>query len=111
MTQLMSGCDTMAFTVEISENTADALVVDILTNNLKYLRQDILRLSSKGSLLEHEVQELTDARNMEAHMMAVIRYYLPPDKWCHVQALLDDISTVNEDLRVRADRMLSQLAD
>lgn len=71
----------MPFTVEISETTADALVVDILRNSLKYVRHDIERLTSKGALMEYEVQDLSDARLMETHMSAVIRYYLPPDKW------------------------------
>lgn len=71
----------MAFTVEISELTADALVVDILRNSLKYVRHDIERLSNKSALMEHEVQDLSDAQVMETHMQAVIRYYLPPDKW------------------------------
>jgi hypothetical protein len=71
----------MVFTVEISETTADTLVVDILRSSLRHIRQDIERLNSKSALMEHETQDLADACDMQGHLVAVIRYYLPPDKW------------------------------
>ncbi len=77
----MSGCDQMPFTVEISEHTADALVVDILTNSLKYLRQDIDRLASKAELLKFESEDLEDFRELELAFKKVVKYYTPPDKW------------------------------
>lgn len=77
----MSGCDQMPFTVEISEHTADALVVDILTNSLKYLRQDIDRLASKAELLKFESEDLEDFRELELAFKKVVNYYTPPDKW------------------------------
>lgn len=77
----MNGCDPMTFTVEISENTADALVVDILNNSLKYLRQDIARLQSKAELLKFESEDLTDFQELEQAFQRVVKYYTPPDKW------------------------------
>lgn len=77
----MNGYDQMTFTVEISENTADALVVDILTNSLKYLRQDIDRLASKAELLKFESEDLTDFQELEQAFQRVVKYYTPPDKW------------------------------
>ena len=71
----------MAFTVEISENTADALVVDILANNLKYLRQDIVRLQSKAELMAFECEDLKDFQELEQAFKRVVKYYTAPDKW------------------------------
>lgn len=71
----------MAYTVEISDNTADNLVVDILKNNLRYLRADIERAQSKAVLLDFEKQDLEEWKSLEQHFAAVIRYYTPPDKW------------------------------
>jgi hypothetical protein len=71
----------MAFTVDISEQTADALVVDILTNSLKYLRQDIARLERKAELLKFESEDLEDFRELELAFQKVVKYYTPPDKW------------------------------
>jgi hypothetical protein len=71
----------MAYTVEISDNTADNLVVDILKNNLRYLRADIERVSSKGTLLDFEKEDLENFRVLEQQFVGVIRYYTTPDKW------------------------------
>ncbi len=76
----MSGCD-MPFTVEISEQTADHLVVDILRNNLEYLRRDIVRLESKAELMQFEQEDLINFRDLEVSFRKIIQYYLPPDKW------------------------------
>lgn len=77
----MSGCDHMAFTVDISEQTADALVVDIMKNNLMYLRRDIARLESKAELMAFEAEDLKDFRELEQAFLRVVKYYTPPDKW------------------------------
>lgn len=71
----------MAFTVDISEETADRLVVDILTNSLRYLRADIERLRSKATLLDFETEDLANFAALEQQFVGVIRYYTPPDKW------------------------------
>lgn len=71
----------MAFTVEISEQTADLLVVDILRNNLEYVRRDIARLESKAELMTFEQADLDNFRDLEVSFVKIVKYYLPPDKW------------------------------
>jgi len=74
----------MPFTVEISEQTADLLVVDILRNNLNYVRTDIARLESKAELMTFEQADLDNFRELEESFVKIIKYYLPPDKWATI---------------------------
>lgn len=74
----------MAFTVDISEETADRLVVNILTNSLQYLRADIDRLSSRATLLDFEAADLDNFKTLEAQFVGVIRYFTPPSEWDQV---------------------------
>jgi hypothetical protein len=71
----------MAFQVEISDHTADALVVDILRTNLTCIRNDIERLTSKAKLMEFESEDLKESQDLEQALIKVIRYYTTPDKW------------------------------
>lgn len=70
----------MAFTVDISEETADRLVVDILTNSLQYLRADIERLNSRATLLDFEAEDLDNFKTLESQFVGVIKYFTPPDR-------------------------------
>jgi hypothetical protein len=65
--------------VQISQHTADALVVDVLKNSLKHVRATIQRLRTQDTLMYYETHDLQQALVMEEHLTAVIRYYLPPD--------------------------------
>lgn len=71
----------MPYVVEISDKTADNLVVDILRNNLTYVRADIERLGSKAELMAFEQEDLVHFMELQASFVKIIRYYLPPDKW------------------------------
>lgn len=71
----------MTYTVEIPDHTADALVGDILTSDLKNVRQDIARLMSKAELMEFETRDLCYYQELEQAFRHVIKYYTAPDKW------------------------------
>ena len=84
MPQRTSGCSIMAFTIEISDTSADALVVDILRNSLESIKMDVDRLMTKSDLVKFEKEDLNQALIMRTHMHEVLKYYLPHDKWATI---------------------------
>jgi len=84
VTQRTSGCDIMVLTVEISDTSADALVVDILRNSLESIKMDVERLMTKSDLVKFEKEDLADALIMRTHMQEVLKYYLPSDQWATI---------------------------
>jgi hypothetical protein len=74
----------MAFTIEISDTSADALVVDILRNSLESIKMDVDRLMTKSDLVKFEKEDLNQALIMRTHMHEVLKYYLPHDKWATI---------------------------
>jgi hypothetical protein len=71
----------MVLTVEISDTSADALVVDILRNSLESIKMDVDRLLSKPDLVKFEKEDLDQALIMRTHMQEVLKYYLPRTEW------------------------------
>lgn len=70
----------MAFEIQISEETVDKLVVDVLRNTLERVRQEIHRLQDKAELKSYQQEDLAHGLSMEQHLMAVIRYFTPPSE-------------------------------
>lgn len=102
----MHGCEYQASTVQITQHTAHALVMEILHNSLTHVLNEIDRLTSKSVLLDHEAQDLAQAQAMHMHIQAVIKYHTPPDPW---HSLIADVSARNKTLSDKADQLLTRL--
>ena len=77
----------MAYVLEISDSTADQLVVEVLKHSLECLRTDLARMLQVAPKQEWDVDEQRDIQemqDMESSLVKVIRYYTPPSEWDQV---------------------------
>jgi hypothetical protein len=74
------------FSIEITHGTATNLIIDILRDDIKCLRQDIKNYENRANLESWEQEDLSSWREYEAAMVKVLHYYLPPSEWASAES-------------------------
>jgi len=81
------------FKVEISNETAESLFQDILIQDYRGMKKDIVALSARlDDLAAYEIEDLKNDQRWLAAMQILLEYYLPHDK---MKELIDE-ATVSQ---------------
>jgi hypothetical protein len=75
------------FKIAISDETADSLVRDILSDDYLRLKQDIEALERKGDLESYEQIDLENNRRYVAALVVILEYYLPQQEYDRLHTL------------------------